>query len=432
MGKLAWLLLFSAPILFLSGCKDSPSTQAQPPAQPSKPIAVDVAVAEFGSLDTLRQYTGTTNPVREVLLRARVEGQLVELNADRGDRVQQGQLVARQDDGVLTANLLQAEAELAAREGELARTQTLVANAQAQVARAQLEYQQSLADAKRLQQLAQLGAVTTQQAEQASTKANSNLQTLRSAEALVKSQQAEIVTAQKRVDAQRAIVQQAKERRSFTLIISPVDGIVMEKKTEAGNLLQPSNELLKIGDFSQVKVIVEVSELDRSRLAPGQTTKVRLDAFPKKELTGQISLISPSADPQSRLVSVEVTIPNPDQSIGSGLLARVTFLANPNQSKDPVLVAPLSALATAGRPNSPENNKKRNKLFVIQRSGEETTVKARPIEVGKQQDGKVVILSGLSPGEEYVIRSGRPLKDGDKVVLSALSATGKENDRPRN
>lgn len=278
MGKLAWLLLFSAPILFLSGCKDSPSTQAQP----SKPIAVDVAVAEFGSLDTLRQYTGTTNPVREVVLRARVEGQLVELNADRGDRVQQGQLVARQDDGVLTANLLQAEAELAAREGELARTQTLVANAQAQVARAQLEYQQSLADAKRLQQLAQLGAVTTQQAEQASTKANSNLQTLRSAEALIKSQQAEIATAQKRVDAQRAIVQQAKERRSFTLIISPVDGIVMEKKTEAGNLLQPSNELLKIGDFSQVKVIVEVSELDRSRLALGQTTKVRLDAFPKK------------------------------------------------------------------------------------------------------------------------------------------------------
>lgn len=419
------LLLVSAPVLLLSGCNPSPSTQAQPPNPAAKPIPVDVAVAKFDSLAAPRQYTGTTNPRKEIVLRSRIEGQLLTLNVDRGDPVQRGQIIARQDDGVLTATVLQAEAELAARRGELARTQTLVANAKAQVERAKLEYQQSQTDAQRLQQLAQVGAVTSQQAEQAITRANANLQSLRSAEALVKSQATEVATAQKRVEAQGAIVQQAQERRSFTSISAPMDGIVMEKVSEVGSLLQPGNEVLRLGDYSQVKVIIEISELDRGRLQLGQTTKVSLDAFPQKELSGKISRISPAADPQSRLVPVEVTVPNPDQTIGSGLLARVTFLPPPNQSKGKFLVAPASALRTAGRPDGKDSSKM-SKVFVIHRSEQGITVKARPIVVGKQQDGKVIIESGMTAGEEYVIRSGRPLKDGDKVVLSALSELGEK------
>lgn len=419
-----WILLLSFPLILLSGCQDSPSTQAQTPPS-SRPVPVDVAIAELDNLTTPRQYTGTTNPVKEVTLRSRIEGQLVRLNVDRGDRLKAGQLIGQQDDGVLRANVLQAEAELAAREGELARAKTLVANAQAQIERTKLEYQQALADGKRLQQLARVGAVTTQQAEQAMTRANTALQSLRSAEAQLKSQGAEVGTAQKRVEAQRAIVQQSQERLSFTLLRSPMDGIVMDKRSEEGSLLQPGNEVIRVGDFRSVKVTIEVSELDRASLNVGQNAEISLDAFPNKELKGQISRISPAADPQSRLIPIEVTIPNPQAQIGSGLLARVRFLT----PEDQVLVAPATALGVGGRPD-PSNQKK--KIFVIERSGEDTIVKTRPIVVGAQKDGRVVIQSGLSPGEEYVTRSGRPLKDGDKVALSVLSQTGEKNDKSRN
>jgi RND family efflux transporter MFP subunit len=419
-----WIVLLSAPLILLSGCKDSPSTQAQT-SPATRPVPVDVAIAELENLTIPRQFTGTTNPIKEVTLRARIEGQLVSLNADRGDFLKQGQLVGQQDDGVLRANVLQAEAELAAREGELARTQTLVTNAQAQIERTKLEYQQALADGKRLQQLAKVGAVTTQQAEQAMTRANTALQSLRSAESQLKSQQAEIATAQKRVEAQRAIVKQATERLSFTLLRSPIDGIVMDKILEEGSLLQPGNEIIRVGDFSAVKVIVEVSELDRAGLQVGQGADISLDAFPKKVMQGKISRISPAADPQSRLIPIEVTIPNPNQRIGSGLLARVRFLAPEKKG----LAAPMTALRVGGRPDP---SKKEKKIFVIQRSGEEITVKTRPIVVSGEQDGRIIIQSGLAPGEEYVIRSGRPLKEGDKVVLSVLSQTGEKNDKPRN
>jgi len=117
-----------------------------------------------------RRFTGTTKPGKEVTLRARIEGQLVSLNIDRGDRVNRGQVVGQQDDVVLTANVLQAE-------GELARTQTLVANAQAQVERAQAEYAQAQADSRRLEQLATVGVVPSQQAEQARTRTKTALQT---------------------------------------------------------------------------------------------------------------------------------------------------------------------------------------------------------------------------------------------------------------
>ncbi|MCS6960234.1 MAG: efflux RND transporter periplasmic adaptor subunit [Pseudanabaenaceae cyanobacterium SKYGB_i_bin29] len=416
--------------LWLSSCRtNSPSTQAQtpPPARlgAQSTVNVDVAVAKLETIDQPRQYTGTTNPNREVTLRARVEGQLLELAVDRGDLVQQGQIIGRQDDGVLKANVLQSAAELAAREAELARIQTLVANAKAQVERARLELQQAQADARRLNQLAKAGAITPQQAEQAETKANTARQTLKATEAQLQSQQAEVATAQKRVEAQRAILQQAEERLAYTVIRSPITGIVTAKTAEAGNLLQGGNEIVKIADFATVKVVVEVSELDRANLSLGQSATVKLDALPNQEFVGQITRISPTADPRSRLIPVEVELNNEQQTIGSGLLARVTFV--PQKSKK-VVTAPATALRTAGRPNDKES-----KIFVVKRSGETITVESRPVKIGKEIDGKVVIRSGLAPGEEYVVRSGRPLKDGDKVAVSVLSQRkGEKHDRPGN
>ncbi len=422
MGKtLPGILLLCSPLLFLSGCQNSPTTQAQT-ASSDRPIPVDAGIARLDSLTNARRFTGTTKPGKEVTLRARIEGQLVSLNVDRGDRVNRGQVVGQQDDVVLTANVLQAEAELAAREGELAQTQTLVANAQAQVERAQAEYAQAQADSRRLEQLATVGVVPAQQAEQARTRTKTALQTLRSAEALLQSQRAEIATVQKRIEAQRAILQQAQEKRSFTMLRSPIDGIVIDKLSEEGNLLQPGNGVVTIGDFSSVKVLVEVSELDRPRLAVGQRAVIRLDALPDQELTGQVSRISPAADPQSRLFPVEVGIDNPPKTIGGGLLARVEFV----QPNDRAVVVPITALRAGGR------QERKTQIFVIQRLGKDMTVKARPIVIGREQDGKVIVKSGLSEGEEYVIRSGRPLKDGDKVVLSALSERGERNDKRGN
>lgn len=393
-------------ILLLTGCGAEPKQSSQAlPLTGEKPIAVDVAIAKVENLGTNTEYIGATAPMREVAVRARTEGQLTRLEVELGDAVTQGQVIGLQDDGILRANLLQAVAELAARQAEVARAVTQVSNAKTQVERARLELQQAQADARRLQQLASDGVIAQQTAEQALTNANTLNQALRSSQAQLRSQENEVSSAQKRVQAQIAVINQARERLSYTNLTAPISGIVLQKISDAGNLLQPGNEVVRLGDFRRVKVLVQVSELERSQLRPGQPTTIRLDAFPQQSFSGQINRISAAADPTSRLIPVEVEIPNPNQQIGSGLLARVIFTSTVQQN----VTAPVTALqVTRGQ---------ENQIFVLKGN----QVEARPVEIGARSDGKVAILSGLAAGEQFVTRSSRPLKDGDNVVLSALS-----------
>jgi multidrug efflux pump subunit AcrA (membrane-fusion protein) len=73
--------------------------------------------------------------------------------------------------------------------------------------------------------------------------------------------------------------------------------------------------------------------------------------------------------------------------------------------------------ATTGRQSQPQNGT----LFVVADTQGKPTVTSRAVTLGKSADGKVEILSGLQPGERYVARSGRPLKNGEPVRLSILS-----------
>jgi RND family efflux transporter MFP subunit len=370
---------------------------------------VETAVAEIGSLDEPLSYTGTTEPVRSVSLRSQAEGRLLNLSVNVGDAVTQGEVLGQLDDRLLTIRLSQSEAELAALESEVARAEAEVSDAQAQVEEARVQLQQAQADADRLQRLLNEGAITEQQAEQAQTAVRSAEQMLRSAEERVRTRQQAVVAAQRRVSAQQAAVAEGLERRDYSSLVSPITGVVLERVTEPGNLIQPGDEVLRLGDFSQIKVVVEVSELERAEVRSGQLVQVNLDAFPNQEFRGQVTRISPAADPTARLIPVEITMPNPGGQLGSGLLARVQFQSDQAGR----VVVPESALQAAGNQDST--------LFVLEQVGEETTAIARTVQVGDRSNGRIEIRSGLEAGETYIVRSSRPLEDRQPVRLSVLS-----------
>ncbi len=402
------LVLTLATSLGLIGCTDAiaPKVEAQPERQQgeSKP-AVEVKTARRSRLRPAPSHTGTTQPVTEVSLRARIEGRLQQLNVDVGDRVVAGQILARLDDAIVQTEIAEAEAELAARQSEVARLRNQVRSAEIQVEQAKAELQQARADARRMRELADAGAVSAQEAELAQTEATVAEQTLRSRREQIAIAQGDVSAALERANAQRSLIAQARERRSYTTLTAPISGAVLARVSEPGNLVQPGNEILKLGDFSQVKTLVPVSELDLADIEVGQAARVRLDAFPDRPLTGRISRISPAADPETRKIPVEVTIANPDRRIGSGLLARVTF----DRAESQKIVVPETAVQGEST------------IFVLNRSGETATVTERTVTLGDRFEGRVEILSGLDVDERFVARSSRSLKSGEPVRLSALS-----------
>ncbi|MBE9046116.1 efflux RND transporter periplasmic adaptor subunit [Pleurocapsales cyanobacterium LEGE 10410] len=418
-----WLpyCLIPGLMLLTAGCGSLPPGEAQgevSDSQQPQSVAVDVAVASLGSLEKDTEYVGTTFPVREVSLRSRIEGQILNMAVDVGDRLEQGQVLARIDDSISEATAIEAEAEVAALQSEVASLQADVNDARAQVEQARLELQQARSDAARTEQLFEQGAISEQEAELDRTAVGTAEQTLQSAQQQVQNRSSAVVAAQRRVAAQQAIVDRERQRQSFTMLTSPVTGSVLERVLEPGDLAQVGNEVLRLGDFSQIQVQVQISELELAEIRQGQTAQVRLDALPEATFIGEVTQISLAADATARLIPVEVTIPNSDRRIGRGLLARVNF----GQQNDRSVVVPETAVQVASS-TTKENNSDSDTatMFILNRESEQATVTAREVQLGDRANSRVEILSGLEPGEEFVVRSSRNLQDGDSVRLSFIS-----------
>lgn len=406
---LALFLLFSS----LTGCLFSPDNDTDKEISPQKTLslpAVDVIKVSRGLLSQPREYIGTSEPVTEITLRSQGEGQLLNLSVDVGDRVSQGEIIAQLDDSLPQVAVNREEGELARLQAELLEARAEVISAQAEVKSAEIRLLQTQIDFERLEQLYNEGAIAKRDVELAQTEAQTNKQLLASAQSQVKVRQARILTIENEIKSQKAVIQAEKKRLNFTKIKAPSNGYVLEKLTEVGSLVRIGEELLKIGDFSQIKVQVAVSELDLNNIQLNTRVEVSFDAFPNEQFMGIVATISPVADIQARQIPLEILLSNPSGKIKSGLLARITF----QQNNIPPIIIPQSALNI-------NNNRDRDLVFVLDSQSSEQRVRARNVTIGKSKNGKVEILSGLNNQEQIVIRSTGILKDKQPVRLSAIS-----------
>jgi HlyD family secretion protein len=398
--------LVLAGLLFtLAGC----GLQQGERAQSQDATLVAVAIARPQSLQEELEYIGSTGPAEEIALRARADGQLLRLNVKVGDRVKQGQTLAQLDGASLASAASQAKAELAARESEKSRAENEVENARIQIEQAQNALQQNGTDTIRLAKLYREGAISARLANAARSRSEAAELALRSAQSQVKLEEEAVVAANSRIKAQQEEVKRAIAQQSFASVTSPITGVVLKQVVEAGRVLRTGDEILKLGDFRQVTVKTQVSELEVPKVRVGQTVQVILDALAQQEFVGKVSRVSATADPTVRLVPIEVTLDNPGRRIGNGLLARVRFMQETTQR----IVVPETALQRVAH--------KDLSLFVVQQQGEQSKVITRPVRLGNQSNGQVEIVSGLSAGESFVMHSDKPLKDGEIVRLSAIS-----------
>jgi RND family efflux transporter MFP subunit len=289
------------------------------------------------------EAVGTVKTKREVLIAPRIMGTILELPVRAGDRVDQGQVLARLDDRDARTRLEQARSGVVEAESESSRAQT---------------------DYRRFERLRQQNAVPQQQFEQA---------------------QAAYRAAAARLKMAREALKEAEINVGFSEIRSPVTGFVVEKDMEVGDMASPGRPILLVQEGGTLRLEAAVREGLAGTVELGAALKVKVDAI-QQELTGTVEEKVPEADPRSRSFLVRVALPL-TPGLRSGMFGRLYI---PTGTVTPLTV-PAGAI---------QRNGQLEQVWVISDSGEPSK---RYVRTGETFEEHVEVLSGLDEGERVVV-----------------------------
>jgi RND family efflux transporter MFP subunit len=217
---------------------------------------------------------------------------------------------------------------------------------------------------------------------------------------------AQYESAQAAVSDAEATVSQAQIALLDTTVRSPFDGWVLKRSVDVGALVGPATNAFTVADTHAVKAVFGVPDTAISKIKLGARQGITTDALPNV-LNGTVTAISASADSKSRVFSVEVTIPNPQNLLKSGMIASLSI---PGQEfARSVTAVPLEAVVRA--PDQPQGFA----VLIAETSGDTTVVHARQVEVGEPLGNDVALISGVNPGERVVTTGASMVRDGDHV-----------------
>jgi HlyD family secretion protein len=319
-----------------------------------------IAELARGSVTQTVSANGTLNPVVLISVGTQVSGTVKKLYVDFNDKVKKGQPLLELDDALVSATERQSAAS--------------VINAQAGL-------ELAVANEMRMKALLAQEYVSKQEYDQAS-------QVLKSARAQVAQVQA----------------QNARDQANlgFTIIRSPVDGVVIDRVVDLGQTVAASFQtptLIKIAqDLAEMRIDTSFAEADIGSIREGQKVKFTVDAFPNRNFEGVVQQIRLNPTTQQNVVTynVRITVANPDHLLLPGMTAYVTIGV---QQRDNVLLVPNAALRfkpaeAAGK--SAENGQKPASTAGAG-AGNGATPPAAGAGKGKKRDGQnatVYVLNG--------------------------------------
>ncbi|HEY6362942.1 MAG TPA: efflux RND transporter periplasmic adaptor subunit [Vicinamibacterales bacterium] len=355
-----------------SGCQSAESSAAA--ATPAPEHRVDVPALEVGltDLESTLQISGNLVPHTRVAVMAKLPGTLSRVAVDIGGRVGVGQVVATLDQREIDAQVDAAAAAVnVARAG--------VESAEAGLANAVLEHE-------RAQNLFEKGAVPRQR--------------LDSAETARRASNAQRDLAMATLAQAEAALRRAREVQRDATLVSPIDGVVVERNYDAGSLVSPGDNkpVVVVADLRVMKLQAGVSELEAGRLRVGMTARVSVQARPGEFVEGRVAAIAPEVDARNRHFAIEVRTPNPGTLL-SGMYGVATI---PLQRVDDVVAVPREAIVTRGGT--------RVALRI-----ENNTVAEVPVTEGLSNGTDVQIASGLKAGDTIVADARREVAAGARV-----------------
>ena len=371
-----------ALILVIAGASAcTRSAASKTPQQSVKPpVAVETLTAASTNLTDGIEVTGSLEPKFSVDIKTQIPGLVTQVYVTEWVRVRKGQALARIDVAEAEALLKRAEAGV-----ESARA----SRAQADVAATRAERELA-----RMLKLKESGLATQQAVDDARSEAEAA--------------KTRVAAAQAQIAAAEGDVHQARARKAKGVVIAPIDGIVALRNVNVGDLASDAaaaKPIFHIVDNRVLNLTVTVSSADSARIKTGQPVEFSVDALPGRTFKGQVMFINPELSASDRSLKVIAEVPNQPEVLKGGLFAKGRIITG---SRAHVLQIPRSAidrLDLAARTGT---------LFVVANG----SAQRREVSTGSVNNEQVEIVSGLKNGEQYVVRGGFSLKDGDRVTAA--------------
>jgi RND family efflux transporter MFP subunit len=304
------------------------------------PIVAAVAVTR-GTAAEIVYATGAVEPVRWAKVASLIRHRIVEHCDCEGRRVAKGDVLARLDEREVAAQLQELKAREEFSKRELARVTELIGR----------------------------NVATTQAHERAST----DLRTI------------------------QALISVQMERLDDYTIIAPMDGVVLRKNGEVGEIAEQGQVLFWVGMPRPLQVVAEVNEEDIPRVEIGQTVLFRTDAFPGRRLAGTVRDLTPMGDSVAKTYRIKAALPD-DTPLKPGMSVEANVIT---REKPDALLLPAEALNA-------------DAVFVV----DGDRVRRRRVEVGIRGTRAVEVLSGLAEGERVVVPATATLTDGVRVRVA--------------
>jgi len=347
----------------------------------SRPMPVVAAPARKGNIDVSIDALGTVTPLNNVVVRARVDGQLMSVAFREGQNVKAGDLLAQIDPRPFEVMLTQAN-------GQMARDQAQLKNAQV--------------DLERYQTLLAQDSISRQQ---------------------VDTQAALVRQFQGAVESDKGAIDNARLQLTYARITAPISGRVGLRQVDPGNIVHASdsNGVVTITQVQPVTVIYPVPEDNVPRIVKRMQTaqSVPVDAFDRagkiRLATGRLLTMDNQIDTATGTVKVKAEFPNTDSALFPNQFVNVRMVVETHE--DTTLV-PTAAIQR-GAPGT--------FVFLVK---DDKTVAVTPVQLGAVSGETTEVIKGLAPGNLVVVDGADKLRDGASVELIDAAARATQQAAP--
>jgi RND family efflux transporter MFP subunit len=329
------------------------------------------------------QATGSFQPDEASDVASEVSGRVVATPVDVGEYVRKGAVLVR---------LQGVDAGLRLEDARAA-----VTRAEASVKLAESQDTLAQTTAQRYEALLATGDVSRTVADQAITQAETSVQNVNTARASLAQARAQLALAEKAV--------------ADVVVLAPFDGYISARRVSAGEWVQPSTPVVTLLKIDPLRLQLTIPAVQAGQIAQGQQVTARVDAYPGRDFTGEISAINPAISPESRSFVVEGRIRNRDAVLKPGMFAVASI--DQGRSERAVFV-PRSAVIEDVNTNS-------WRVFVID---DKSRARLRVVQLAQRQSGDTIrLLTGVREGERVATTNLGPLYDTAEVRVIGEPAT---------